>query len=254
MRPIRRKRSGPDTRNSTPLPKNHRGPRDARLDRLVVRPAVHDDLRVIAHSHVALLPVGLFPSLGARFVRRWQRTFLDSRHGLGYVVVDTAAPGDGIVGFLLGTTDQAAHMAALLTDRRTVASLAVAGVGALLCRPRVAARLLRSRAWPWVRQLSRRRAAGAPPNSSRPSPQVAVMIALAVHPEWRGSGLGETLVARFVEDARHAGAGTAELVTPTGPTGAATFYERLGWEAGPYRQTRDGDGLRGYRLHLRDPE
>ncbi|WP_422772313.1 GNAT family N-acetyltransferase [Plantactinospora sp. WMMC1484] len=206
----------------------------------------------MARSHVDLLPIGLFPLLGARFVRRWQRTFLDSRYGVGYVVVDTTASADGIVGFLLGTTDQAAHMAALLTNRRAVAALALAGVGALMRRPRVATRLMRSRAWPWLRQLRRRRPAGASARPSNPAARVAVMIALAVHPEWRGCGVGEALVARFVEDARLAGAGTAELVTPTGPAGAASFYERLGWEAGPHRRTRDGDGLRAYRLSLHD--
>lgn len=220
--------------------------------RLAVRPATHRDLRAMSRAHVDLLPVGLFPSLGPRFVRRWQRTFLDSRHGVGYVAVDPSAPGDGFVGFLLGTTDQTAHMAALLTNRRAVASLAVAAVGALVRRPRVATRLLRSRVGPWTRRFRSRKPRGDAPDRPTSAPQVAVMIALAVRPEWRGTGIGSRLVTHFVEHARLAGATTAELVTPAGPTGAPTFYERLGWEAGPRPTNRDGDGLCVYRRSLRD--
>lgn len=217
-----------------------------------MRPASFDDLRVTSRAHVELLPLGVFPSLGARFVRRWHRTYLESRYGVGYVAVDPTAPAGGFVGFLLGTTDQANHVTALLTDRRAIASLVVTGVGALACRPRVAARLLRTRAWPWARRLLSRRPGGAEPDRSAATPRVAVMVALAVDPAWRGSGIGRELVARFVEHARLAGATTAELVTSAGPDGAASFYERLGWRVAAHRQTRDGDVLYTYRRHLYD--
>ncbi|MEV4489008.1 GNAT family N-acetyltransferase [Micromonospora coxensis] len=219
----------------------------------VLRAATHADLPVMSRAHVDLLPVGLFPSLGARFVRRWHRTYLDSPHGLGYVVVDPAAPGE-VVGFLVGTTDHAAHTAALVADRRTMASLAVTGLTALCVRPRVAARLLRSRLRPWTRRLSTQRpgATGRRPAAPARTGPVAVMSALAVHPDWRGSGIGVRLAMRFVEHARDAGAHRAELQTSTGPLGAAGFYERLGWEAGPQQRSPDGeDALRTYHLALR---
>jgi GNAT superfamily N-acetyltransferase len=204
----------------------------------------------MSHLHVDLLPMGVFPSLGPRFVRRWQRTFVDSRYGVGYVVTDPAAPGDGIVGFLLGTTDHPAHVTALLANRRAIVSLALAGTAALLRRPRIAARLLRSRAWPWARRLLTRRPA-APVRAQPASPgPLAVLSALAVRPELRGSGIGAGLVARFLAQARRAGATQAELVTSTGPGGAAGFYERLGWDAGPNELTRDGDSVCTYRCSL----
>lgn len=219
-----------------------------------MRPANYDDLRIISRAHIEFLPVGLFPSLGARFVRRWQRTFLDSRYGVGYVVIDPTASGDVVVGFLLGTTDHAAHMTALLGKWRTLASLALTGATALVLRPRVAARLLRSRAWPWARRLLSRRPPDPVPTRSASPPPVAALSALAVHPKWRGSGIGAELVDRFIERAWLAGANTAELVTLTGPAGAAGFYERLGWQAGPYEHTRDGDPVRIYRRSLHDPD
>jgi GNAT superfamily N-acetyltransferase len=247
---IRQRGNRPDTEDVAPLQRTYGVAVSARLGQLVVRPARYGDLRITSRTHVNLLPTGLFPSLGARFVRRWQRTFLDSPYGVGYVVIDSTAPRDGIVGFLLGTTDQAGHMAALLTNRRTMASLAMAGVWALVRRPQAAIRLMRSRVWPWARRLFLGRPAGPVPTGSASSPQVAVVAALAVHPEWRGSGIGARLVTRFVQHARLAGATVAELVTPTGSTGATGFYERLGWEAGPHHRTRDGDDLRTYRCSL----
>jgi GNAT superfamily N-acetyltransferase len=144
-------------------------------------------------------------------------------------------------------------MATLLADWRAMAVLAVTGAGALACRPRVAVRLLRSRAWPWARRLLIRRPAVPVPERSTPGPRVAVITALAVRPAWRGGGLGERLVRRFVAHARTAGATTAELVTPIGPAGAVGFYERLGWAAGPRQHTLDGEGLRSYHRRLRDP-
>ncbi|GAB3979352.1 GNAT family N-acetyltransferase [Plantactinospora veratri] len=217
---------------------------------LLLRPATHEDLPAISRAHVLLLPFGLFPSLGARFVRRWQRTFLDSRHGVGYVVVDATAGPDELVGFLMGTSDQAEYTTGLMADRRTVASLAVNGIAALCVRPRVAARLLRSRVRPWTQRLLHRRAAPVPARSV-PAAQVAVMTALAVRPDWRKSGIGERLVEHFVEYVRAAGATWVELQTSTGPLGAVGFYERLGWEAGSQRSTPDGDVIRTYHRVLR---
>ncbi|MFV2008457.1 MULTISPECIES: GNAT family N-acetyltransferase [unclassified Micromonospora] len=215
-----------------------------------MRPAEHADLATTARTHVEFLPVGLFPSLGAGFVRRWHRTYLDSRHGVGYVVTNPTTPDGDVVGFLLGTTDQAAHMAALFADRRALAALSVSGVGAVVRRPWLA-RQLSSRVGPWARQIAQRRS-GQPTPADAPSEnaQVAVMVAVAVQPKWRGSGIGAELVRRFVADARRAGAAEAELVTPVGSAGATGFYERLGWELGPCWHTRDGDQLQAYRQRL----
>ncbi|GIJ24242.1 hypothetical protein Vlu01_48660 [Micromonospora lutea] len=203
--------------------------------------------------HVELLPIGLFPSLGVRFVRRWQRAFVDSRHGVGLVVIDTAAPQDDeVVGFVLGTSDHAAHTTELAQDRRATAALAIGGLLALLVRPRVAVRALRTRIRPWTRRALRlRRTAGAAARTGPLlSPQVAVMTALAVRPDWRKSGIGVLLVTRFVELVREAGATSAEAQTSIGPQGAVGFYERLGWTAGTQRHTPGGDCVRTYHLAL----
>ncbi|MDG4801434.1 GNAT family N-acetyltransferase [Micromonospora sp. WMMD980] len=231
--------------------------------RLVVRAAEHEDLIGMSRAHVAFLPIGLFPSLGAAFVRRWHRTYLDSPHGLGLVAVDAVSNG-AVVGFVLGASDQAAYAAALAGDRRALAFLALAGLVALGARPRAAARLLRSRVRPWTCRLLRRRrgpagrgargrraSASTPdPDRVRSDPQVAVLTALAVHPTWRRSGIGMALVSHFLAAARSAGASRAEAQTSTGSLGATSFYERLGWMAGEARPTPDGDVVCTYHCDL----
>lgn len=217
----------------------------------VLRPAAPDDLRATAGAHVRLLPVGLFPALGARFVHRWHRSFLRMPHSVGLVVVDPSAPGEQVVGFLLGSTDQAAHTEAVLTDRRVLLRLAWAGFFALLRRPRLAVRFVRTRGSSWLVKLLRRgRPQPAPAVTGRPAP-VAVLAAIAVEPNVRGHGIGAHLVRRFLVEARAAGADVAELVTEAG-RGATTFYERLGWRPAGERVTRDGATVCTYHCVLSD--
>lgn len=225
-------------------------------DGLILRRAVPADLTATARTHVRFLPVGLFPSMGARYLRRWHRTYLRLPAGLALVVVDPASEGEadgGVVAFLLGTTDQEGHSAALLADRRLLVELSVSGLFALLRRPRVAVHFLRTRGRPWLRKLARTR--GAPSGSAvRTGDKVAVLAAVAVDTGARGRGLGAHLVRHFVAEARNSGADVAELVTVAPADGGATsgFYERLGWRAAGDRRTRDGTTVRTFALPLRD--
>lgn len=189
--------------------------------------------------------------MGARFVRRWHRTFLDGSYGVTLVVVDPAAPGSGVVGLLLGTTDQAAHTDALLADRRSLIELAWAGALAMLHRPRLAVHFIRTRGRVWAGRLLRRRASSpAHPGADRP-PSVAVLSAIAVEPGLRGHGIGAHLVEHFLDEAQAGRAAVAELVTGAGSDGAGAFYERLGWRAVGDRVTRDGTTVRTFRYALR---
>nr|MDT0658879.1 GNAT family N-acetyltransferase [Micromonospora sp. DSM 115978] len=219
---------------------------------LVLRPARCADLPAMSRAHTELLPMGLFPSLGARFLRRWQRTFLESTHGVGIVAVDTTTPPGEVIGLVLGASDHHAHTTELARNRRALASLAVAGCLALMVRPRVAVRAARSRLRPLARRLLRVGAllATAERAASVAAPNVAVMSVLAVRPEWRRSGIGVLLVTRFVEQARIAGATRVEAQTSTGSVGATGFYERLGWEAGAQESTPDGESVRTYHHRL----
>ncbi|MFV2116875.1 GNAT family N-acetyltransferase, partial [Micromonospora sp. LOL_025] len=143
-------------------------------------------------------------------------------------------------------------MTELAKDRRAMASLALAGLVALVLRPRVAVRVLRTRVRPWARRVAHRRAAVVTPQRAGPvaAAHVAVMTALAVRPEWRKAGIGVLLVDRFVEQVRNGDVRWVEAQTSTGPVGATGFYERLGWEAGTQQPVPDGDQVRTYRRSL----
>jgi len=220
----------------------------------VIRSAVSADLRSTALAHKDLLPVGLFPSMGVRFLRRWHRTFLRPPHGIALVAVDQTVQGDQVVAFLLGTTDQAAHTEALLRDRRLLLELAASGSLALLRRPRLATRFVRTRGRPWLRKLLRRRAVDAHPSEAPAGGPVAVLAAVAVEPGARGRGLGAALVHRFLDEAHARDAAVAELVTVVPAEGGAStrFYERLGWRARGDRRSRDGTTVRTYAYPLRN--
>ncbi|MDG4832337.1 GNAT family N-acetyltransferase [Solwaraspora sp. WMMD1047] len=224
--------------------------------RFVLRPATRVDLPAMSRAHIDLLPMGLFPALGPRFLQRWQRTFLESPHGVGIVAVDTTTRPGEVVGLVLGATDHHAHTAELARNRRALASLALAGCLALTVRPRVAVRTARSRLRPLARRLLRIGVfpATAERAASVAAPNVAVMSVLAVRPQWRRSGIGVLLVAHFVEQARLAGATRVEAQTSTGSVGATGFYERLGWEAGAQESTPDGESVRTYHHRLEPPD
>lgn len=218
----------------------------------IIRAADAADLRATAHAHVRLLPVGLFPSMGERLLRRWHRTFLCPPYGIALVAVDPEACGDELVGFLLGTTDQAAQTDALLRDRRALLGLSAAGLLALLRRPRLAARFARTRGRPWLHKLLRRPRSTAGPLGARSAKPLAVLAAVAVEGGARGRGVGAALVRHFLAQARAGGADVAELVTVVPAAGGASagFYERLGWCPTGDRCTRDGTTVRTYAYPL----
>lgn len=221
----------------------------------ILRRAEPADLATTAGIHERFLPVGLFPSMGTRFLRQWHRTFLREPHGTALVVVDSRTSTGEVVGFLLGTTDQKAHAAALMDDDRLLLGLALSGTIALLRRPRLAGRFVRTRSRPWARKLLRRQSSATTGSAGRSDGRVAVLAAVAVESGRHGEGLGTHLVRHFLVGARDAGADLAELTTAASSDGgaAAAFYERLGWRAGEDRQTRDGTTVRTYFYLLRDP-
>jgi ribosomal protein S18 acetylase RimI-like enzyme len=225
-------------------------------DTLRVRAATEADLPATAHLHARLLPHGLFPRLGERFLQRWHATFLDTPHGVAFVAV--TADGD-VRGFLMGTTDQVRYVDDVIARHRL--GLTLAGVRALLTRPHVASHFLRTRAARYARRLLRRpvrgdaHASGGTARNSSPATRsapvrVAVVTAVAVGDGLRGSGTGARLVSHFLAAARAAGTPAAELVTKADGHGASAFYERLGWSEADVHRDRDGDLVRRFRLEL----
>lgn len=205
----------------------------------------------VAAFHADALPHGLFPRMGRRFVAHWHRAHVASPHGVGYVAVRDGEP----VGFALGSTDRAAHVAWILSHRRR--RLVVAAVPALARRPRLAWTFVRTRAAAYARRLLRPggRVVTAPVVTG-PTPvarPVAVLEAVAVLPEVRGQRIGSRLVDLVLADASRSGADRVELVTKDGEGGAAGFYERGSWERLGRHEDRDGDGVLRFGIDPRRP-
>jgi ribosomal protein S18 acetylase RimI-like enzyme len=182
--------------------------------------------------HVQLLPHGLFPRLGHGFVRRWHRTFIDSGHAQAICV---RADGGRVVGFLLGTTNNALYAADVLTDHR--GALAARGAAALAVRPGLAQDFARTRLPRYARRLAgsgRPSRPGGPPGG-----QVAVVHALVTLPEQRGRGIGRLLVEHFEGAVSAAATPLVQLVTRE-QDGAGQFYLKLGYVVTDRRPDKDG--------------
>lgn len=211
---------------------------------VLVRDMAADDLRFSAELHCRCLPHGLFPSLGPRFMAAYIELFRDSPHAVAYV----AEVDREVVGYLVGTLEPAAH--ARWVARRRALRLALLGVLALLTRPSVAVRFLRTRALRYVAALARhwRPRGDASGAAVRPS---AVLSHVAVSPDRRGHGAGGLLVDHFMVRVAESGVGSARLVTRRDAGGAGGFYRSLGWSEGRSFTDRDGMDWTTYERQAR---
>lgn len=189
-----------------------------------------------ARLHRELLPHGLFPRLGQRFMRRWHRTFVDSPHGVALGVMDE----QGVLrGFLIATVDQAGYTRDVLESARW--ALGWRGAIALAARPRLAAQFVRTRSRRYLRRLRPGAARDQPGPEATPS-RVGVLHAVACAPSARGNGVGTALLAEFVRLATEAETPLLQLVTRDSG-GAADFYRRHGWVVTDQRLDRDGNAI-----------
>jgi GNAT superfamily N-acetyltransferase len=233
-----------------------------------------DDLPFVVEGHRRALPHGFFVRLGPRFLARYHQGFVDGPHAVSLLAEVDGRPA----GALVGTADHRAHYRWLLRRRGPV--LALAGVAALVVRPRELADFMRGRLGRYARAVPRlatesdgrdpndtdpaeasgrvtRATTPAPttpaegPASSRsaaPAP-LAVLQHMFVADEHRGAGVGRALVGLFEERAAAVGASECRLVTLAGPRGASTFYRRLGWRVRRRRRDREGRAV----VHMAKP-
>lgn len=204
-------------------------------------------LRRTASIHARELPDGFFARLGPRFLRRYHQSFVDSPLADVLVAGGRREP----TGMLVGTYDNAAHYQWVARHRSWL--LALAGLVALLRRPRLAAEFLRTRVGRYARAagrfLGRRRGRAEPAPSASPRLRVAVLTHVAVDEAAQGSGLGRDLVRVFVQRARCAGADEVRLITPADGPGPG-FYRSLDWQRLRARQAADGTVVDEFVLSL----
>ncbi|MTV27608.1 GNAT family N-acetyltransferase [Nitriliruptoraceae bacterium ZYF776] len=221
---------------------------------VAIEAATVTDFRRTSELHHRYLAAGIFPRMGVRFLRCYHETFAASPYGKALV-----ARHDGeLVGFLLGTVDNAAHYRWVVKERGM--ALARSGATALLCRPHVAWSFATTRLDRYLRGLQRHlsqpaTACGpAPPGGDDgASSPLAILTHIVTTDAVRGRGVGRQLVEAFLAQARARGAEEARLITASGGP-AAAFYAGLGWAAVADRCARDGSRVREYRMVLSEVE
>ncbi len=224
------------------------------------------DTPTTARLHRRLLPNGLFPRLGPRFLEPWHGTFLDTPAATGLAVVHQGE----VVAFVLATLDQRLYLRHTLRRHRW--SLMWRGALGMLARPHVLVQFLRTRVRAYARHLlptkrGTERTGEGGRTATTPAPdrlehrvRVAVVHAVVTSEQARGRGCARALLDTVTEAALRARADHVALVTDIadpatgGPaTGAAAMYERLGWRREAVRRHRDGRWVAEYRLDLARP-
>ena len=205
------------------------------------RPMRADDLPFAVEQHQLHFPDGFFARLGRGFLTEYYRAFLT-----GPDARTSVAEADGrLVGYLVGVTDPAAHRRHVVQQHGR--PLVVKGVLAMLGRPWLAVRFLRTRSRLYSRKLMPRRAAADVRTGSAGQPSTtAVLTHVAVAPDAQSAGIGSALIQRFDDQVHAAGGEQLTLVTASGSDGAGPYYEHRGWRVDGERCTPDGLQLTTY--------
>lgn len=185
-----------------------------------IRSMTVDDVPAVVGWHLQAFPAGFYARLGAGFMRRWMRAHILRPASVSLVAHDA---DDRLVGYLLGTTDDAVYSTGPLG---LSADLAGRGAVALLARPRLWADFVRVRARSYagraVRSLKARRASGSESGEGE-------LIYICVESRYRQRGGGAALLDAFVGEARRSGTQRLHLVTEQDNGTARRFYDRRGW-------------------------
>lgn len=204
-----------------------------------IRPVGAGDARACASLHANGLS-GFFVELGPAFLRAYHRAFGASPEAVALVAVVRGR----VVGTITGVVRPQAHMRWML-QRRGIALAAIALLS-LPVHPRAGWRFIGSRMRRYAAGWRRHRSGHA--GNGPPAEDRAVLSHVVVAGGARGAGLGERLVAAFLERARRAGAERFTLTTLDGHAGAGGFYERLGWRRQGARSNADGTSMAVYHL------
>ncbi len=179
-----------------------------------------DDVPAVVGWHLQAFPAGFYARLGEGFMRRWMRAHMLRPASVSLVAHDA---DDCLVGYLLGTTDDAVYGTGPLV---LSADLASRGAAALLARPRLWGDFVRVRARSYagraLRSLKARRAAGGESGEGE-------LIYICVESRYRQRGGGAALLDAFVGEARRSGTQRLHLVTEEDNATARRFYDRRGW-------------------------
>ena len=214
-----------------------------------VRPLLKADTTAAAALHRRVLIMEFLSRYGLAFMRTYYQAWIEAPGSIALAAFDER--GD-LMGALLGATDPATHVRAMI--RRRGLQIGVQLAAYAIVHPPLAKDLIVTRGRRYARGLARlvvvslRRPA---PSSSgtETGPAVGEITHLLVQPDHQGLGIGRALVDAAVEMALVAGVDELVLVTPP-DLAARNFYERLGWLADGEMTSRSGEPFLRYRFPL----
>jgi GNAT superfamily N-acetyltransferase len=214
-----------------------------------VRPLIKADLTAAALLHRRVLDMEFLSRYGLAFMRTYYQAWIEAPGSIAVAAVDER--GD-LLGALLGATDPATHVRAMI--RRRGMQIGARLTAYAIVHPPLAKDLIATRGRRYARGIARlvvvRLRRPAPSSSGTVSgPAVGEVTHVLVQPDRQGLGIGRALIDAAVEMARFAGVDELVLVTPP-DLAARKFYERLGWLADGAMTSRSGEPFLRYRLPL----
>ena len=188
---------------------------------VIIRKIETRDLREVARVHMLAFPESSLTMLGREAVRRYYEWQLVGPHD---VVALSAMLDLELVGFCFGGIFRGAMSGFVRKNRKFLIGQVLAHpwlVRNPIFRDRLAtgARVLKSHAKPKA------------PAPMRPSEKLNHfgILAIAVHPQRQGLGIGKLLMAEAEDLARRQGFQEMDLTVNPGNRNAVEFYERLNW-------------------------
>ena len=203
------------------------------------------DLDAVVAVHREVLDMEFLSRFGPRFLRVYYQAWITTLGSVALVALE-----DGVVvGGLLGASDPARHVRAMVRDHGM--TLALHQAGAALINPLLARDLIATRAARYVRGVARLvTSRWRQPASVAPSgPVVGEITHVLVTRRVQGHGAGRALVEAALAQMRADGVHSVELVTPP-DLAARHFYERLGWRLTGERASRSGEPFLHFTFDL----
>ena len=220
-------------------------------DAVTIRPMVSEDIAAAASLHRQILDMEFLSRFGPSFMRTYYCAWLGAPDAIALVAL---GPREAVVGVLLGATNPANHVRAMV--RRDGVRIGVALATYALVHPRLARDLVVTRGWRYVRGVTRMVMARLRPRTTALSdvgPAVGEITHVLVDPEMQGRGVGRALLEAAIGAARTARVAQLVLVTPP-DLAARHFYERLGWRSEGTMQSRSSEEFLRFRYLVGDAD
>lgn len=205
-------------------------------EQLLLRAITHNDILTVVKVHKQSFEGFFLTFLGSAFLSELYRAILIDPSSICFLIEYQ----DTVVGFVVGTENQAGFYRRLLRNRWWC--FAATSVFPLLSRPSIFPRLLR---------------AFSASAAATKVDKCGTLMSIAVLPDTQGSGIGKRLVQAFLQEAANRGLNQVDLTTDRENNEATNnFYKNLGFTCTRSFVTPEGRAMNEYVIDLpmRDAE